>query len=91
MLRQCTVLSAQRLSGPVDCDKRTESGSDLEKKVNGEVFFFACLFYTLARRGRKSSVIHQDRGVCHRHLLSYKSLNSGTQTLILQLTWRVCV
>lgn len=34
MLHQCTVLSAKRLSGPVDCDKATESGSNLVQGVN---------------------------------------------------------
>lgn len=34
MLHPCTILSAQRLSGPVDCDKASESGSNLAQGVN---------------------------------------------------------
>lgn len=34
MLHQCTILTAQRLSGPVDSDKVTELGSDLVHGVN---------------------------------------------------------
>lgn len=58
MLHQWAILSAQRLSGPVDCDKATESGSDLAQGVN-RVFFGGCTFYTLASSGRKSAVIHE--------------------------------
>ena len=79
MLQRCAVLSAQRLSGPVESDKATDSGLDLKQKVNAVLllFVFGCMFHTLARRSRKGPVIHQDRGVCHRLLLSHKSLDSG--------------
>lgn len=33
MFHWCRFLSAQRLSGPVDCDKATESGSNLAQGV----------------------------------------------------------
>lgn len=33
MFHWCSFLSAQRLSGPVECDKATESGSNLAQGV----------------------------------------------------------
>lgn len=50
MLHQCTILSAQRLSGPVDRDKVTESGSDLARGVNG---VFGCTFLHTSRLWQK--------------------------------------
>lgn len=34
MLHWCTILSAQRLSGPVDCNKATEAGSSLAQGLS---------------------------------------------------------
>lgn len=48
MLHQCAIQSAQRLSGPVDCYKVTELGSDLG--VNS----FGCTFYVVPSTGKKN-------------------------------------
>lgn len=47
-----TILSGQRLSGPVDWDKVTGLGSNL---CTGGVLSFGCTFYKLASSGRKIS------------------------------------
>lgn len=67
MLHQWAVLSAQRLSGPVDCDKATESGSDLVLGVNRVL---AAHFTHSPALAERALWFIKDRVVCHRHLLS---------------------
>lgn len=81
VLRQCTILSAQRLSGPVDCDKGTQSGvRPFALAVNG-VFWDAHFTHEPALAERAQWFI-KDRAVCHRHLLS----DGHTKAWILGLT-----
>lgn len=51
MLHQCPILTAQRLSGPVDSDKVTELGSDLTHGVNRQTF--GCTLYILSQLWQK--------------------------------------
>lgn len=79
MLHWCTILSAQRLSWPVDCNKATEAGSDLAQGVSSVL---DAHFKNLQASAERALWFTKYRAICQRFLQS----EGYTKAWILGLT-----